>query len=268
MMKRNIKITIEFDGTHYCGWQFQPELPTVQNEVEKALFKLVQQPTGVTGAGRTDSGVHATGMVANFLTESCFETGIFLKGLNRFLPLDIRILDAAEVDLDFNARFAAKFRRYEYSISTKKHALNRLYSTFIKYRLDFEAMQVASQYFLGEHDFRSFCSIQADVPHYFSRVFALIWHPKKDEWVMEIVANRFLHNMVRIIVGTLIDVGRGKISPEKIKEILAAKDRQLAGLTAPPQGLTLVEVGYADFYQSKSPTDSMSVSEVNHENIY
>ena len=243
---RNIKITIEFDGTNYAGWQFQPGLPTVQNEIEQALFKLVQQKTNVIGAGRTDSGVHATGMVANFLTERDFAIDIFDKGINRFLPPDIRILDAAEVDLGFNARFAAKFRRYQYSISMKRHALNRLYSTYVKYSLDFDAIQAASRELVGIHDFRSFCCSRVDLPHYLCHVFALTWQQKPDEWILEIVANRFLHNMVRIIVGTLIDVGRGKISPMDIREILANKDRRVAGLTAPPQGLTLVEVGYSD----------------------
>jgi len=251
-MQRNIKITIEYDGTNYCGWQFQPGLPTVQHEIEKALFKLVQHETDVIGAGRTDTGVHATGMVANFLTESRFQTDIFMKGLNRFLPLDIRILDAAEVGLEFNARFSAKYRRYQYSISTKKHALNRLYSTYIKYPLDFDAMRTASQYFLGEYDYQSFCSAQTDLPHYLSDVMSLSWQQNHDEWIMEIVANRFLHNMVRIIVGTLIDIGRGKIPPEAIIEIRAAKDRRRAGLTAPAHGLRLVEVGYSDFIKSET----------------
>lgn len=249
---RNIKITIEFDGTNYAGWQFQPGLPNIQNEIEQALFKLVQQKTNVTGAGRTDAGVHATGMIANFFTESKFAVDIFYKGINRFLPPDIRILDAAEVDLGFNARFAAKFRKYRYSISTKRHALNRLYSTYVKYRLDFDALQAASRELVGIHDFRSFCCTRVELPHYLCHVFALNWHRKPDEWVLEIVANRFLHNMVRIIVGTLINVGRAKISPTDLKAILAGRDRRLAGLTAPPQGLTLVEVGYEEYPVSDS----------------
>lgn len=249
---RNIRLKIEFDGTNYAGWQFQPAFPTVQHEIEKAVFKLVQRKTNVIGAGRTDSGVHATGMVANFLTESEFTTDIFYKGINRFLPPDIRILDVAEVDLNFNARFAAKYRRYQYSISTKKHALNRLYSTYFKYKLDFDAIQAASQYLVGKQNFRSFCCSRSELPHYVCHVYALTWQQNRDEWRMEIVANRFLHNMVRIIVGTLIDVGRGKISSTHIREILDARDRRCAGVTAPPHGLFLVEVGYKDFLVSNA----------------
>ena len=241
---RNIKITIEFDGTNYCGWQIQPGLPTIQGELEKALQKLVQQKTAVIGAGRTDSGVHALAHIANFKTESPFPPEVFLRGLNRFLPLDIRIMRVAEVPLDFNSRFSAKYRKYRYSIATQRRAVNRLYSWYCKYPLNFEAMQQASNALLGVHDFQAFAKATPDLPHYRCEIISVDWEQNHSELIFEIKANRFLHNMVRIIVGTLVDIGRGHLPPDAMTEIIASEDRNRAGRTVPATGLFLVEVGY------------------------
>ncbi len=241
---RNIKLIIEYDGTNYHGWQFQPERRTVQSELEKALLQLTQEQVKLYCAGRTDTGVHALGNVVNFNTESKLALTIFEKGLNRFLPLDIRIIKAEEVAADFHARFSAKYRKYRYVISPIRHAIGRRYQWYCRYQLNFELIQQASQYLIGEHDFQAFSKADPQQPHYLSDVVALTWEQKDDCFVMEITANRFLHNMVRIIVGTMVEVGRGNLNPEQIPEILASRNRKLAGKTVPPNGLILVEVGY------------------------
>ncbi len=243
---RNIKLTIEYDGTRYHGWQTQPGRLTIQGAIEAALLKLVQERVVLIGAGRTDSGVHALGQVANFRTTSAHALPIFEKALNRFLPLDIRILDVAEVAPEFNARFDALYRRYRFVMATKRHALNRHYAWFCKYPLDLVAIRAASEFFLGEHDFRSFCAGDPGLPHYRCQITQMQWETRPDEIHLEIQANRFLHHTVRIIVGTLVAVGRGKIPPTAIPEILAARDRTRAGKTVPPQGLSLIEVGYSN----------------------
>jgi tRNA pseudouridine38-40 synthase len=243
---RNIKLTIEYDGTRYHGWQIQPGRLTIQGEIEAALFKVVQARVVLIGAGRTDSGVHAIGQVANFRTTSQHALPIFEKALNRFLPLDIRILEVAEVAPEFHARFDAIYRRYRFVIATKRHALNRHYAWYCKYPLDLMAIRAAAAFFLGQHDFRSFCAGDPGLPHYRCQVTQMQWEIRPDEIHLEIQANRFLHHTVRIMVGTLIAVGRGKIPPTAIPEILAARDRTRAGKTIPPQGLYLLEVGYSN----------------------
>jgi tRNA pseudouridine38-40 synthase len=241
---RNIKLVLEYDGTNYHGWQFQPERRTIQSELEKALLQLTQVPVKLFCAGRTDTGVHALGNVVNFKTESQLAITIFEKGLNRFLPLDIRIMKAEEVPFDFHARFSAKYRKYRYVISKKRHAIERNYQWYCRYSLDFESIQQASQCLIGEHDFQAFSKADPQQPHYLSDVMVLTWEQHENQLIMEITANRFLHNMVRIIVGTMVEVGRGNLKPAQIPEILASRDRRLAGKTVPPNGLMLVEVGY------------------------
>ncbi|MBN1350661.1 tRNA pseudouridine(38-40) synthase TruA [candidate division KSB1 bacterium] len=241
---RNIKLIVEYDGTRYCGWQIQPGEPTVQAELEKAVEKFLQQKLPVIGAGRTDSGVHALGQVASFRTDKAYPPEIIAKALNRFLPLDIRVLDVADVPLEFNPRFDAIKRRYRYHISLKRHAINRFYSWYCKYPLDLQKMKSASQMIIGEHDFTSFCKASPDVAHYRCIVESITWSEMKDSICMEIVANRFLHNMVRIIVGTLVEVGRGSLTAQDVRDILEKRDRNRAGRTIPARGLFLVDVEY------------------------
>lgn len=244
MTIRNIKLIIEYDGTHFCGWQYQPNLRTVQNEIEKALQKLLQHATRIIGAGRTDSGVHALGQVACFKTEKTYTLTIIEKALNRFLPLDIRILGVEEVPLSFNPRFAAIKRHYRYQIVKKRHAINRWYAWYCKTPLDLEKMKSAARLLVGEHDFRSFCKENLEANHYRCTVDSITWSAINDMIWMEIVANRFLHNMVRIIMGTMVDVGRGVLTENDIQKILEKRDRNSAGPTLPAKGLFLVEVIY------------------------
>lgn len=241
---RNIKLTIEYEGTNYHGWQFQPEFNSIQAEVEQAIFQMTQQRVSVTCAGRTDAGVHAIGQVANFHTESRFPTDILRKGLNHFLPDDIAIRQAEEVPEKFNARFSAKYRRYRYVIATTKRVFNRKFSGYCKYKLNLETMYEASQYLVGEHDFRAFSRINPDLSHYLCDVHWLSLKEMGDEIWMEIKANRFLHNMVRIITGTLVEVGRGNLTSSEIPKILNSGDRRAAGKTFPAKGLFFMEVGY------------------------
>ncbi|MBN2089991.1 tRNA pseudouridine(38-40) synthase TruA [candidate division KSB1 bacterium] len=241
---RNIKLIIEYDGTNYHGWQFQPEYKTIQSELEKALLKLTQQPVKLYCAGRTDTGVHALGNVVNFNTESKLALTIFEKGLNRFLPPDIRVMKAEEVPVDFHARYSAKYRRYRYVISTKRHAIERNFQWYCRYPINFELIRQASQYLIGTHDFQAFSKADPQKPNYLCNVRALTWEQRENRLIMEITANRFLHNMVRIIVGTMVEVSRGNLKPEQIPEILASRNRRLAGKTVPPNGLILLEVGY------------------------
>ena len=241
---RNIKLTIEYDGSNFCGWQYQPNSRSVQQEVEKALQKFLQQEIRIVGAGRTDSGVHALGQIACFRTEKSYATEIIEKALNRFLSPDIRILQVEEVPLAFNPRFDAVKRSYRYQIAKKRHAINRWYACYCKYPLNLEKIRSASHVLIGEHDFRSFCKGNSDANHYRCTVESIIWSEMADLIRMEIVANRFLHNMVRIIVGTMIDVGRGLLTENDVRRILEKKNRTMAGRTAPAKGLFLVEVIY------------------------
>lgn len=243
---RNIKLTLEYDGTHFCGWQFQPDVRTVQEDMEKAIEKFLQQRIRITGAGRTDSGVHALGQVACFCTEKAYSLDTIQSALNLFLPPDIRVLQVEAVPISFNPRFAAIKRRYRYQIARKRHAINRWYTWFCKYPLNFEAMKSASQVLVGEHDFSSFCKANPDVNHYRCKVESITWSESDDMICMEIVANRFLHNMVRIIIGTMVEVGRGLLSGDDVRRILEKKDRNSAGRTIPASGLFLVEVVYPE----------------------
>jgi tRNA pseudouridine38-40 synthase len=242
---RNIKLTIEYDGTNYHGWQFQPEFNSIQAEVEQAIYKLTQQSVSLTCAGRTDAGVHAIGQVANFQIDTRFTPDIIKKALNFFLPDDIAIRQVEVVPEKFSARFSANYRKYRYVIATTKRVFNRNYSGYCKYRVNLERMHQAAQYLVGEHDFRAFCRVDPDLPHYLCEIHYVIIKKVGDEIWLEFKANRFLHNMVRIITGTLIEVGRGMISPDEIVKIIDSKDRRAAGKTYPARGLFLMEVGYS-----------------------
>jgi tRNA pseudouridine38-40 synthase len=243
---RNIKLTIEFEGTDYCGWQKQPNGISVQETMEKSIEKITKEPCKLTSSGRTDSGVHALGMVANFKTKSSIEAERFSYAINSVLPRNIVIKDSREVNFDFHARFKAKGKKYRYLIYNAKFpsALWRNRTCHIKYNLNLEKMNHAKNYFLGEHNFRAFTSSNTDTKSYV-RIVEDIDIFKKDDFItIEITGNGFLYNMVRIIAGTLIDVGMNKIEPDFIEKIIKNKNRKLAGKTMPPQGLYLVEVYY------------------------
>lgn len=245
-MDRNLKLVLEYEGTDFYGWQRQPGLRTVQGELERAIEQLLQHSVTVTAAGRTDVGVHAMGQVVNFFTPRRLQATRLLLGLNALLPADIRVREVSEVPQSFDARFSALARVYRYRIATRPRAIGRQYVWYYPRALDLELMRQASQVLLGEHDFRAFCRAEATLPHYRCCVEQLEWLRNGEEIWLDITANRFLHGMVRAIVGTLVDVGRGKTPPEQVEHMLRARDRRAAGPTAPAQGLCLMRVIYPE----------------------
>ena len=244
-MKR-IKLTIAYDGTNYCGWQVQPNGITVEEVVNKALKKLTGEDIQVIGASRTDSGVHALGNVAVFDTHTTIPPERISYALNQRLPEDIVIVKSEEVAEDFHPRYCDCSKTYEYHILNTRIPIptKRLTNYFVSYDLDVENMRKAAGYLIGEHDFVSFCNVRTDVEDTVRTVTELEILKDGEEITIRISGNGFLYNMVRIIVGTLIRVGRGFYEPEKVKEILEAKDRKAAGVTAPPHGLILAEIRY------------------------
>lgn len=244
-MKR-IKLTIAYDGTNYCGWQVQPNGITVEEVVNKALKKLTGEDIQVIGASRTDSGVHALGNVAVFDTHTTIPPERISYALNQRLPEDIVIVKSEEVAEDFHPRYCDCSKTYEYHILNMRIPIQtkRLTNYFVSYDLDVEKMRKAAGYLIGEHDFVSFCNVRTDVEDTVRTVTELEILKDGEEITIRISGNGFLYNMVRIIVGTLIRVGRGFYEPEKVKEILEAKDRKAAGVTAPPHGLILAEIRY------------------------
>lgn len=243
-MNRNIKLVIEYDGTRYCGWQRQENGPTIQNELEKALRQLLQHDVTLHGAGRTDAGVHARGQVANFVTSSSMGLEVLVRGINALLVDDIVIHDVQTVPEDFHARYSAKERVYSYTISRNPSALMRNYIWQSAYALDIDCMNNAARLITGDHDFSSFCKSEADVEHYRCLVHAASWKQEGSLLIFTIRANRFLHGMVRALVGTMVDAGRGFTSFDEFKKIFEGKDRNLAGMSAPAKGLMLEEVRY------------------------
>lgn len=241
---RNIKLLIEYEGTAYAGWQRQENAVTIQGEIELALKQLTQQSIGILGAGRTDAGVHARGQVANFKSDTLLGLSELKKGLNALLPDDIVILDAEEADAEFHARYSAKERAYSYLIIRSPSALLRHTSWYVKYDLQLDVMRWAAASLIGEHDFQSFCRTQSDVDHHRCIVTAASWRDDGCFLRFEIRANRFLHGMVRALVGSMVDVGRGYTPVETFVAIMKKKDRSEAGMAAPARGLVLESVEY------------------------
>lgn len=244
-MKR-VKLTIAYDGTNYCGWQVQPNGITIEEVVNKALSKLTGEKVVVIGASRTDSGVHAMGNVAVFDTETTIPADRIAMAVNRILPEDIVVVKSEEVALDFHPRYCDCEKTYEYHIINTRIPIptKRLTNYFVSYDLDIDKMREGAAYLVGEHDFASFCNIKSDVESTVRTVKELEILENGNEITIRISGNGFLYNMVRIIVGTLIRVGRGFYQPEQVKEILEAKNRKAAGVTAPPHALMLMEIGY------------------------
>ena len=252
---RNIKLIIEYDGTSYHGWQSQNNAVAVQDVIEKALVTLTGEKSNLIGSGRTDAGVHALGQVANFVTNSNIPPEKFSYALNNILPDDVVIRSSEEVPMSFHARYSAIGKRYRYVIynSRQRSALHRNRAYFVPYPLDFHSMEKAAGYFVGTHDFSAFrasdSSIKTSV-----RTITGTWLKKENEIItFEIAGNGFLYNMVRIIAGTLVEVGIGKISADDIPHIIESRDRRIAGRTAPPHGLYLMEVYYPE--QKNEMTD-------------
>lgn len=240
---RNIRLQIEFDGTAFHGWQRQPETRTVQGVIEDAIRAVFGVDADVTGAGRTDTGVHALDYPCNFLVDTALAPARIAAALSAHLPDDIAILDARDAEPGFHARFDALSRRYAYRISTRPTALWRHVYHVPRFRLDVAPMARAAGILVGEHDFTSFTPAACEANPVCRMLEARV---DQDGPLVTVTleADRFLHHMVRVITGTLIDVGRGRIPPEHMEAILCKKDRRAAGPTAPPNGLALVRVRY------------------------
>lgn len=245
-MIRNIMIVIEYDGTNYAGWQRQINANSVQGTLEKAICKVTTEKVNLIGSSRTDTGVHAKGYVANFQTSSSIPPDRIKHAINNRLPGDIVILKSKEVSIDFHARYNTKGKKYTYTINNRRDnvAINRNYIYHYKYELDISLMKKASNYFLGTHDFSSFRNKGSHVIKSVKTIYELNVDKQGELVIISIYGDGFLYNMVRIIVGTLIDVGRSRINPERIKDILGAKDRNCASKTAPASGLCLEKVFY------------------------
>lgn len=241
---RNIKLILEYDGTNYVGWQRQENGKSVQGEIEAVIYQVLQERVNIIGAGRTDAGVHARGQVANFQTQSTMMPEKLQAALNGLLPEDIRVLFTEEVPLDFHARYSAKERIYIYQITSKPSALFRHFAWHCAYALDVDLMNQTAKMILGSHDFQSFCKVKADVNHHQCNVGQSYWCNDNLFLRYTIAADRFLHGMVRALVGTMIDVGRGYITIDEFQRILECKSRNEAGMTAPAKGLILEQVIY------------------------
>jgi tRNA pseudouridine38-40 synthase len=241
---RNIKLVMEYDGTDFAGWQMQAEGRTVQGEITKVLEQVLQESITLIGAGRTDSGVHARAQVANFQTQSDLGTGVILSALSGLLPDDMYVYSVEEVPASFQARYDARERVYRYYITTKPAAIGRQYQWYVKYDLDMELMNRAALSFLGEVDFSAFSKHDVDVKHYRCTVTRSVWLKTQFLIIYEIAANRFLHGMVRALVGTMVDVGRGYLALSDLPSIIGSGDRRRAGMAAPPQGLFLEQIRY------------------------
>ena len=244
---RTIKLIIEYDGSNYLGWQVQPEGPTVQGVIEDRLARLMGEKTHLEGSGRTDAGVHAMGQVAHFLTQSTLDTSSIQRALNSLVPDDIVIQSVEEVGEDFHARKNSISKIYEYHILNRplRSVFCREYTWHIPQRLDFDLMDKAAKSLIGEHDFAAFRSAGSSTRTTIRRVVRADWEKGRGGSLrFKIEASGFLKQMVRAIVGTLVEVGRGKVSPEEFQRILESKDRRKAGPTAPALGLFLKEVKY------------------------
>lgn len=247
-MKR-IRLRVAYDGTSYAGWQVQPNALTVQEVLDKALSDLLKTPVHTMGASRTDAGVHALGNVAVFDTEARMPADKYAFALNTRLPEDIRIQLSEEVPTDFHPRFCHTVKTYEYRILNRTFSdpTRRLNSVHIYGNLDLEAMQTAAHYLEGTHDFKSFATENPQVTDTVRTIYRTeLWRDAEDMIHFQITGNGFLYNMVRIITGTLLEVGKGATAAEDIPQILAAKDRTKAGPTARAKGLTLVCIRYPD----------------------
>ena len=243
---RRIRLKVAYDGTNYCGWQVQPNEVTVEGVLNETLSELLDEKIEVMGASRTDSGVHADGNYCVFDSETKIPAEKIAYALNQRLPEDITIVKSDEVDSDWHPRYQDSTKTYEYRIVNREmpDPIRRLYAHFTYSKLDVSAMQEAAKHLVGEHDFASFCSAGAQVESTVRTIYSLDIVQNGDEIVITVQGNGFLYNMVRIIVGTLLEIGEGKLSPEDIEGILEAKDREKAGKTAVAKGLKLKEIKY------------------------
>lgn len=254
---RRIMLTVAYDGTAYHGWAIQPGAVTIEETLNNVITELVGENVEVIGASRTDAGVHALGNVAVFDTQSKIPGEKFAYALNARLPKDIRVVSSKEVSLDFHPRKCEAQKTYQYRIYTGaiENPLKRLYTHHVYTPINIEEMQKACAYFLGEHDFTSLCSVNAQALTRVRTIYELTVCKIDDEIIIEVSGNGFLYNMVRIIAGTLLEVGAGRRKAQDMEEMISGCDRTLAGPTAPAKGLTLI--GYEYFQKDrKNPVDT------------
>lgn len=248
-MKKRIKLVVAYDGTNYCGWQVQPNGETIEGVLNRELSSLLGEEIKVTGASRTDSGVHSLGNVAVFDTDTRIPPEKISYALNIRLPEDIVVQDSCEVAPDFHPRHCNSRKTYEYRILNRRFAMptRRLDTYFYHRPLDVERMQQAARYLEGTHDFKSFCSVNTVVEDTVRTIYTLQVIKDADDIItIRVQGSGFLYNMVRILAGTLIQVGIGAMEPEQMTEILEAKDRSASGPTAPAQGLTMMGIEFLD----------------------
>lgn len=248
-MLKNYKMVLEYDGSRYDGWQKQGNTDrTIQGKLEGILERLAEVPVEIHGSGRTDAGVHALAQTANFHLDTKMSEGEIKDYLNQYLPEDIRVIGLDRAGDRFHSRLNAEEKTYLYRIETgeRKQVFERKYIYGFGRPLDVNAMREASRYFLGEHDFKSFCSNKKMKKSTVRILKAIEFEEEGSRLFIRYTGNGFLHHMVRILMGTLIEVGEGKRSPKEMKEILKAMDRSAAGTTAPAEGLFLEKVSYKD----------------------
>lgn len=243
---RNIKLTIEYDGTNFYGWQKQPDKRTVQEEIENCLTAILKETVSINGAGRTDAGVHAIAQVANFKTDKTIGTKELYMAINSIISKDVTILSVEEAPEDFHARKSAKAKHYRYVVNNAKvhSALNMNREYVFKYNLSDEVLQMAAKDLIGKHDFAAFKSSGSNVEDTVREIYNVSVNRMGNRIIIDVVGNGFMYNMVRIIVGTLLDIGSGKLDVCTIKNMIETKDRTLGGQTVPACGLYMVEVLY------------------------
>lgn len=243
---RNLKFTMSYDGTNYHGFQIQKEDITIEKALKDGVFKLTGENVDIIGCGRTDAGVHAISYTFNFKTDSNIPCDKFPVALNTVTPEDISILTCTEVDMDFHSRFSAKNKTYKYIISTAKikNPFYNRYAYHYKIPLDIKKMVSAKKFIEGTHDFKCFMAQGSPIIDTVRTIYSINIIPKDEFIEIEVCGNGFLYNMVRIIVGTLINAGNGKLKPEDIENIILNKNREYAGMTVPAHGLFLKEVVY------------------------
>lgn len=237
-------IHLAYNGANYCGWQTQPELPTVQLTLEQALTTLLRHPTAIVGCGRTDTGVHASDFYAHFNATDEVDTRQLTFKLNSFLPDDIAIYEIFAVRDNAHARFDATARTYQYHVSDRRLPFKQGLYSRIYYHPNLELMNQGADLLMEYEDFTSFAKLHTQVKTNICHLSLAQWDEREDEWVFTIRSNRFLRNMVRSVTGTLLDVGRGKLSLDGLRQIIERKDRCAAGVSMPPQGLFLTRVDY------------------------
>ena len=241
----NIKLLIEYDGSEFIGWQVQPNGPSIQGALERALGEILQEPIATVAAGRTDAGVHARGQVASFKTSMLIAPELIQRGVNALLPPQIVVLSAEKVPETFHARYSAKARIYRYHLGLRPTALRRNQCWYVGgYKIRDELLRECADSIVGENDFSSFCKVDTSVDHFRCTVDRAAWQRIDTELVFDVRANRFLYGMVRALVGTMVEVARGHRPITDFQEILDAKDRTQAGASAPAKGLFLEEIIY------------------------